>query len=395
MEKTNLLFSLVEYKIRLIKVKMSMLKKGIDTLLITDPANMNWLTGYNAWSFYVHQGVVVNLEEEEPLWFGRLMDRNAALVNCWINEKNMIPYDESFVMNPSSHPMSDIAQSIFIKRRFDKGIIGVEMDNYYYSAQAHSELTSSLPNATFVNANALVNWQRAVKSTKELEYMQIAGKITNAMHQSVLNKAKIGVSKNKLVAEVYHTGISGVDGYGGDYPSIVPLIPSGKEASACHLTWDDRTLQNNQCTYFELSGCHNRYHAPLSRTLYFGKPEQKFLDAESALIEAIHTGLEQAKPGNKTSDIANALDAVMLKHGINRNGARCGYPIGLSYPPDWGERTMSLRSSDNTVLEEGMTFHFMPGIWQEDWGIEITESIVITDTGVDTLCEMPRKLFLK
>ena len=32
----------------------------------------------------------------------------------------------------------------------------------------------------------------------------------------------------------------------------------------------------------------------------------------------------------------------MDKYGIDRGGARCGYPIGVSYPPDWGERTMLL-----------------------------------------------------
>jgi ectoine hydrolase len=85
----------------------------------------------------------------------------------------------------------------------------------------------------------------------------------------------------------------------------------------------------------------------------------------------------------------------MKKHGIDRHDARCGYPIGVSYPPDWGERTCSLRSSDLTVLEPGMTFHFMPGIWQDDWGIELTESILITHDGVETLGNFPRKLFVK
>ena len=56
---------------------------------------------------------------------------------------------------------------------------------------------------------------------------------------------------------------------------------------------------------------------------------------------------------------------------------------------------MSLRPGDQTVLEPGMTFHFMPGLWQDDWGLEITESILITPTGVEPLCNTPRKLFVK
>jgi ectoine hydrolase len=42
-----------------------------------------------------------------------------------------------------------------------------------------------------------------------------------------------------------------------------------------------------------------------------------------------------------------------------------------------------------------MTFHFMPGLWLDDWGLEITESILITGTGVETFCNTPRKLFVK
>ena len=108
----------------------------------------------------------------------------------------------------------------------------------------------------------------------------------------------------------------------------------------------------------------------------------------------IAAGLEAAKPGNTTGDIAVAFFKVLEKFGIHKD-SRCGYPIGISYPPDWGERTMSLRPGDTSVLQPGMTFHFMPGLWMDDWGLEITESILITETGVETLCNVPRQLFVK
>ena len=94
-------------------------------------------------------------------------------------------------------------------------------------------------------------------------------------------------------------------------------------------------------------------------------------------------------------DIARELNSTLRRYGYDRGDNRCGYPIGLSYPPDWGERTMSLRESDTTVLQPGMTFHFMPGLWLDDWGLETTESILITESGVETLCDFPRQLFVK
>jgi ectoine hydrolase len=85
---------------------------------------------------------------------------------------------------------------------------------------------------------------------------------------------------------------------------------------------------------------------------------------------------------------------VLKNYGIIKDN-RTGYPIGLSYPPDWGERTMSLRLDDKAVLQENMTFHFMTGLWMEDWGFEITESIVIGKNGPECLTNVPRKLVVK
>ncbi len=393
--REKLPFTKKEYVQRIRRVKSLMQQRRIDVLIATDPGNMNWLTGYDGWSFYVHQGVIISLDEDEPIWFGRLMDRNAALIKCYMKEDNLYGYPEKYVQNLDEHPMTWIGNNILNKKKWDKCVIATERDSYYYTAEAHFRLTATLPNANFINANNLVNWARGVKSQKEIEYMKIAGKITQKIHQRVLDVVRVGIPKSHVVSQIYETAIAGVDGYGGDYPSIVPLLPSGADASASHITWDERPFKKNEATYFEISGCYKRYHCPMSRTIFMGKPNQKYYDAEKALIEAIDAGLEQAKPGNRTCDIANAVDTIMHKYGIDRNGARCGYPIGVSYPPDWGERTCSLRSTDLTVLEPGMTFHFMPGIWQADWGMEITESIYITDTGVETFCDFPRELFIK
>lgn len=104
--------------------------------------------------------------------------------------------------------------------------------------------------------------------------------------------------------------------------------------------------------------------------------------------------LETARPGNTCEDVAVALFDVLDQDGIKKDN-RTGYPIGLSYHPDWGERTMSLRCGDHTVLEENMPFHFMAGLWQDSWGLEITESIVITPGGAEPRANLPRKLFVK
>jgi len=389
--KPRLNFSRNEFSERLSKTQTAMQAADIDTLVIVDPSNMHWLTGYDGWSFYVHQCVIVP-GSGEPIWYGRGIDANGARLRTWLSEDNIVDYPDHYVMSTERHPM-DFLAGVLADRGLAKGTIGVEMDNYYYSAAAHASLVANLPNATLKDCLSLVNWQRAVKSEQELDYMRKAGKIVEAMHARIRETIRPGLPKNELVAQIYDASLTGVDGIGGDYPAIVPLLPSGVEASASHLTWDELPMKQGEGTFFEIAGCYKRYHCPLSRTAHIGKPPQDMLEAQKAVLEGLEAGLEQARPGNMCEDIANAFFAVLKKHGIVKNN-RTGYPIGLSYPPDWGERTMSLRPGDKSVLSEGMTFHFMPGLWQDDWGLEITESFVITPNGAECLSVVPREIFV-
>ncbi len=291
--------------------------------------------------------------------------------------------------------MENLAQ-LLEQKGYASKVIGVEMDNYYFSAKAYMSLKTHLPNATFEDATALVNWQRMIKSDEEIAYIRKAANISNRIIDGIVERAEPGLQKNEMVAQIYGDAIRGAGNDWGDYPAIVPLLPSGADASAPHLTWDGRTFKKKiKPLFFEISGCFRRYHAPLSRTVYLGKPPQFMVDAERALVAGIEAGLETAVAGAKTQDVAKVLANELEKVGIKRS-SRAGYPIGISYPPDWGERTASIRLEDETVLEPGMTFHFMPGIWEADWGLEITESILIKENGpAECLCNQPRKLFVK
>ncbi len=389
----DLPFSQKEFDRRIAKTRSAMEAAGLDLLFVTDPSNQHWLTAYDGWSFYVHQGVLLPMEGD-PIWWGRHMDALGGRRTCWMSEEQILGYADNFVQSTERHPMQDLAGRI-LTLGLDKARIGVEMENYYYSAKAHEVLTSMLPDATFVDATALVNWQRIVKSEEEIDFIRKAARISEKVIQTAIDKAEPGLRKNDLVAEIFHAGITGIDDIWGDYPAIVPLTPSGLDATAAHLTWNGNEMREGEATFFELSGCYRRYHAPLCRTVFLGTPPQEMLDVEKAQLEGIEAGLDAARAGNRTCDIANAFIDVLKKSGIHREG-RCGYPIGVSYPPDWGERTASIRDEDETVLEPGMTFHFMPALWMETWGLETTETILIKEDGpAETLCNVPRKLFVK
>ena len=86
MSDVELHFSRDEFAARLAKTRTAMEEKGVDLLIVTDPSNMNWLTGYDGWSFYVHQCVIMP-PTGEPIWFGRGQDANGAKLTAYLRPR--------------------------------------------------------------------------------------------------------------------------------------------------------------------------------------------------------------------------------------------------------------------------------------------------------------------
>jgi Xaa-Pro dipeptidase len=386
------LFQTEEYLERIRKTKSRMTDASIDVLIVCDPANMNYLTGYDGWSFYVPQAVVVSLDEEQPFWIGRGMDANGARHTTFLSGDNIIGYPDDYVQSTVKHPMNFIAGEIK-GRGWHKKSIGLEMDAYYFSARGFVELQKDLPEANFKDGNLLVSWVRVIKSGREIEYMKQAGIISERVMQTALDKLSPGVRECDVVAAVYQTQMSGTTEFGGDYPAIVPMMPTGEKTSAPHLTWTDEPYKSEQMVNLELAACRHRYHSPLARTAYLGKnPPQKLSSLADHTVEGLNLALEAIKPGMRCEDVERVWRKHIAKAGLEKE-SRIGYSMGLNYPPDWGEHTASLRPGDKTVLAPNMTFHMILGMWMDNYGFECSESFRVTEGGCETFADFPRKLF--
>jgi Xaa-Pro dipeptidase len=386
-------FEKSEYLQRLNNVKKNMADKGIDVLLITDPANMCYLTGHNAWSFYVHQMVLVDIKEEMPYFIGRYMDAFCGVVKTtWLDNDHVRAYSDDHVQSLTKHPMDYVAK-VVQELGIENATIAVEMDNYYFTARAYQRLVQGLPKTRFVDGDLLVNWARIVKSPAEIAFQRRAGKIAELAMDAAIRGLKSGARQCDVVADIYQAQLRGTEEFGGDYTSIVPLMPQGETAGAPHLTWSDDRYTNNTVVAVELAGCYQRYHSPMARTICIGKPGDDVKRTAEIAVEGLNAALAQAKPGNTCQDIEAAWRKILAKNGMEKE-SRIGYSMGLNYPPDWGEHTASLRPGDKTVLVPGMTFHCIPGMYLDDYGVSISESFVITENGCETFANYPRKLFI-
>jgi len=384
-------FDQLEYKNRLSTVKKAMNEKGFDMLVCQDPANMCWLTGFDGWSFYTPQAVIVHLNEDWPIWFGREQDAKSATITTDIPQNNIISFSEPLVHHETLHPFDELSD--YIKyRKWESNRIGVDFDAHYFTARAYKHLCAGLPNAKISDNKELVNWARLVKSPKELEYMREAGAISTNIMLRAIDKVTPGVPEYKIIADIYKNQIEGVNGNYGDYTGLCPLIQVGEKTSTPHLTWSEEPLPTKGLVVLEIGSARRHYHAPLTRTIYIGKVPVEISNLAETIIEAGNKAFEVAKPGTTCAQVESTWQKELNKRGFEKK-SRVGYSIGLNFPPDWGERTASLRVGDQTVLKEGMCFHFQSGIWLDNYGAAISESIVIGKQGSERLCNVDRKLF--
>jgi len=366
-----------------------MAKKNLDALLIGDPANMNWLTGFDAWSFYVPQIMLVR-NDHDPIWMGRMMDAGAVTLTTHLDETCIMPYPEDVVQRAGVHPMEVVAQNISAMG-FKHKRIGYESDTYFFSPKSLDCLKQGLPDIQWVDADLLVNWCRVIKSDAELDYMRQAARIVQDTMTTAYETIAPGVRQCDLMAKIVATQVGGNEQYGGDLTALSPLILAGEAASTAHPMWTDEKFVDGQTVALELGGTRKRYNAGLARTVQLGKGSNLLFDTANAVEEGLNAVLDTIKPGVLTGDVHRGWQKVLDKYGLVKE-SRIGYSIGIGYPPDWGEHTVSLRENESTILETNMTLHVMLGMWMDDWGMEMSETVAVTKNGVECLTNFPRNI---
>ncbi len=380
-------FSKKEYQVRLTKVRASMQERNLDALVVGDPSNMNWLVGFDAWSMYVPQILFIT-HDKDPIWMGRNMDAGAVGLTTYLTADSVMPYPESYVQQSKVHPMEVVANQISHLGYTGKRI-GYESDSYFFSPKAFNCLKTGVMNAEWVDADLLVNWCRVVKSKAEIDMMRKSARLVQGAMTVAYENIAPGVRQCDLMAKIVAKQVGGNTEFGGDLTALSPLILAGEAATTAHPMWTDEKFVDGQTVALELGGTRKRYNAGLARTVQLGRGPKAVFDTASAVQEGLDAVLDNLKPGVEAGEAHRAWQAVLNKYGLVKD-SRIGYSIGVGYSPDWGEHTVSLRDDDKTVLQSNMTLHVMLGMWMDDWGMELSETIAITPQGVECLTQFSR-----
>lgn len=381
-------FPKLEYEDRVKRVRSSMGTHGIDVLVIADPGNINWLTGYDAWSFYTPQLMLLDMSSG-PFWIGREMDSGAANFTTHLSSSQIIGYPEDLVQRSDIHP-SDYLADWMKKKGYNQSIIGYETDTYFASKRSLDTLKAGLNKAKWLPADLLVNWVRLVKSEAELNVMRQAGKIAELAMQTAYDKVEVGVRQSDLMADIVASQIRGTSGFGGDMPALHPLILAGEAASTAHPMWTDERLKPEQTIAFELGGCRKRYNVGLARTIHLGKNKPPALiETAKAVMEGMAAVMDTLRAGILASEVHSKWQKVLHKYGLEKK-SRIGYSIGVGYPPDWGEHTLSFRPEETNSVPENAVVHIILGMWMDGWGMELSETLHVRARDCVRMSDFPQ-----
>jgi ectoine hydrolase len=382
-------FDQTEYDRRLLMTRMAMALAGLDGLLVSDLPNVEWLTGQFASSHH-HQGVIV-LQDADPIWWGRRQDTGSAIAAVWMPDGCVIGYDGD--ANPAEyHPMEDLARHL-------DGIgvqnLGIEMDSNCFSAKAFSILLQALPNVGFADATGMVDLQRLIKSDPEISVMRKAAEISEKIVDGLVARVGLGASKHEVTADAYRDAILGGAGVSGASAEAPPISLVRFDGLPVNSLSEETEFVAGEVAAYEVSGCYQRYTAPIGRTLVLSQLSDKMKRAEAALMSGISAGIEAARAGERICDIANAVGAQLVQ-AEGEQATSFGHSIGLSNHFARKEHATLIRSDNEMVLEPNMTFQLMAGLRVDGCDLQISDSIRVAEDGMaERFCDRPLGFYVK
>ena len=383
MESKLLAFEIEEYKTRVERTRARMGKKKIDLMLINTPENIFYLTGHHSPGYYMYMCLLLTIDGDIKLIL-RQGELGNARTYSWLPEDQLIDYDDT------EDPTELTAETI---RKMNKGNIGIELDSWFLKTSDYFKITEKLGKYKIINASGLVEQERIIKSSQEIEYIREAALIASKAMEKAVEGVKAGVNDNEIAAEIF----SSLCKSGSEYLGMEPFVASGPRSGTMHSSWAGCKIDTGDSVLLEIAGCKNRYHGALMRTVYVGNPPEKVKHWSEVCIKALNAAIKEIKPGVTSSQVDEACRGIIEREGLYENfRKRTGYSIGIAFAPDWGEgQIMSLQKDDSRILRPGMIFHMPPALREYGkFGVGFSETVLVVDGGCEVLTKYKRELII-
>jgi Xaa-Pro dipeptidase len=378
-----------EYSARLERIRRAMRQEGIDALFLTQPTNVWYTAGF--WEFIPIRMEAVLVPSDGPCTF--IVSKNEFEYANKVSWMNDVRYYTEFP-EPGRHQNPyDLMLEIFREKKLEQAAIGIE--ETFLPIAEYRRLTKMLPKARLVDGGAILRHCRMIKSAYEIDLLKKSGKVAVAAWNASLNLAKPGIREYE-VAQVAREAATNAaaslftadDIHHSPLTDGVQLIQSGARSSISHGKGSPNRLKRGDMVAmcFCMTNQFKGYRVGFSRNFALGNASNEMINVYNLLYEAQQTALSEVKPGVTASYLDGVVRSIIHNAGYGQYiEHRLGRGVGLDIA-----ESPDLKEGDDTVLQSGMTLAVEPAIYiTGKWGIQIEDSVHVTDTGFEYLTVAP------
>jgi len=352
---------------RIKKLRKILLAKDLDSLLITNSVNRNYLSGFTG------STATVLLTQRSALFLtdSRYTEQAEKELDGGLGLKTVNSSKEYYRM------LLETVKKDGVK------MFGVEAKNM--TLAQYELLKKNLPGVKFSQESGLVEELREIKDEEELGRIRKAAEIAESAFKKTLKKLKPGVLELELAAELeYNMRLAGAEG--AAFPTIVA---SGERGAMPHGVASGKKIANGELIVIDFGAVYKGYCSDLTRTVGLGiinglkrRQYKVVYEAQQNALSSIRSGVNLSVPDKKARN-------YLKKSGMDKHFTHgLGHGIGRDV-----HENPSISNTTKGVFKAGMTVTVEPGVYYKgDFGIRIENDVIVNDKGCEILGDDQRSL---
>lgn len=371
-------FPEAEYAQRLMRVRQQMAAESLGALVLTDPSDIYYLTGYSTFEVSVHVALVVT--SETLLLQVPSIEMGPAMTTTRVDQVVCYRWEGvSEVLEPLVAALTGVGKHIGM--------------DFWHGSLRHGVmlgLAERLHGCRFSDAGALLDRIRIVKTPLELACLEESARITTLGIEAAAGV----VAADKTDSEIAATGAEALLAAGSEFMSMQPIVTTGHRSSIIHSNHKRQRINQGDAVFLEFGASYQRYTAPMMRTVIAGKPTWRMEEVFAGCRRIYDALLKNMRPGHTFNSAAMAGEEALapLVNEVFFSGV-FGYTVGAQFPPSWVEGSGFIARGVSQVFEPDMVFHLplclrIPG----EWGIGCSDTVKVTEQGGVALTANPWRL---
>jgi Xaa-Pro aminopeptidase len=275
--------------------------------------------------------------------------------------------------------------------RISSGLAGFEADQLTVSRYEwwSAVLRRRGSRVELKGTQGIIERQRAVKDTGEIEVLREAAARLSPVAQVAFLAVRPGVSERRVARAIdVALGESGFD-----RPAFETIVAGGPNSALPHHHPTERLMEDGELVVLDFGGVLGGYCSDLTRTVAIGRTETAQRNLYEAVRDAQMAALAIIRPGVAAADVDAAARGVLHDRGLGEAFAHgTGHGLGLEVHEE--PRIYCQRDSEpRVILESGMVFTVEPGAYVPGTGgVRIEDDVLVTETGCEILTDVPREL---